>query len=514
MKSVELYSSKQRWKIILSIVALVIIALTLWYANYITNKIQKDERLRVKLWSETVKKQAQLVNLTNQTFEQLKVEERENVALWVKALKEFAKERDDYTFVTEIVAQNNSIPTIVETIDRNGKFSVDYSARNVARSKSDFDDEKAYQTYLKELINEWEKTNKSFTANSLYNQTQIVHYGNSKLFRELKSKSDSLIKGFNSELIKNNALLPILFINSKTREVIASNLPPELIIDSIAVEKMVIEMKADNKPITVSLSEEVDGEIYYFESATLKQVRYYPWIQLGIIALFLLVAYVLFSTFRKAEQNQVWAGMAKETAHQLGTPLSSLMAWIELLRAQGVDPSSLDEMDKDIIRLNTITDRFSKIGSEVKLEEKNVSEVIQNSIEYLEKRVSKKVQLIQNGEEVAVSLINVSLFEWVIENLTKNAIDAITGEGKIIYSVSIIDKQIIIDITDTGKGIPANKYKSVFQPGYTTKKRGWGLGLSLVKRIVEEQLKGRIFVKSSEIGVGTTFRIVLKTQNQ
>jgi signal transduction histidine kinase len=268
-------------------------------------------------------------------------------------------------------------------------------------------------------------------------------------------------------------------------------------------------MVSENDKIEVELNDDIKGEIYYFESQTLKQLRFYPWIQLGIIILFLIIAYFLFSTFRKAEQNQVWAGMAKETAHQLGTPLSSLMAWVEIIKADGVPESSIVEMNKDIKRLETITDRFSKIGSKAKTKPQDVVDLISKSLEYLQSRVSRKVVLSLTGEKEAIAKLNEPLFEWVIENLTKNAVDAIQGEGSVVFDVSSSGEKVFIDVTDTGKGVPLNRQKSIFNPGYTTKERGWGLGLSLVKRIVEEQLEGKIFVKTSELNKGTTFRIIV-----
>jgi len=231
-----------------------------------------------------------------------------------------------------------------------------------------------------------------------------------------------------------------------------------------------------------------------------------------VIALFLAVSYLAFSTSRKAEQNQVWVGMAKETAHQLGTPLSSLMAWLEYLKAQPHAFEHLPEMEKDIIRLNTITERFSKIGAAPALKKENLTTVMQTAIDYIRTRTSSKVVFsLQNQQNYDVEVpLNVPLFEWVLENLFKNAIDAMSGEGSITVRIADQNQFIYLDVTDTGKGIPKSKYKTVFKPGYTSKNRGWGLGLSLSKRIVEEYHGGQIFVKSSEPGKGTTFRIVLK----
>jgi len=218
------------------------------------------------------------------------------------------------------------------------------------------------------------------------------------------------------------------------------------------------------------------------------------------------VAYLLFSTFRRAEQNQVWAGMAKETAHQLGTPISSLMAWMEILKSDNVDLSSINEMNKDINRLETITERFSKIGSTTKLEKINLIVVVKENVEYLKNRISKKINITVKSTQDNISILgDKSLIQWVIENLTKNAVDAMKGEGDLTFSFKIEKRLAILDVSDTGKGV--DKLKTIFEPGYTTKKRGWGLGLSLAKRIIEEQHNGEIIILHSELGKGTTFRI-------
>lgn len=513
MKSKNLYSSKQIWKVVLSIIALIIIGVSIWYTNQLTSKIQEEERLRVKLWSETVKKQAQHVNFSNQIFEQLKSEEEDNIKDWTLAMNEIAiRDFNDYSFVTYFLTKHNKIPIITETVTYKGSnVKRSYEGRNLEFKVDSLITKDIYDDSLKSLIKKWDKRNKSIEIKSTANQSQIFHYGNSKLFEELKQKSDSLIQSFENELIASSASIPILYIDSANGEIKRTiNIENERLKDSISISKTIEDMESENEKITVSFGEST-GYIYYAESSLLKQLRFYPWVQFVIIFLFLMVSYFLFSTFRKAEQNQVWAGMAKETAHQLGTPLSSLMAWVEIIKADGVPDSSIAEMNKDIDRLNTITDRFSKIGSNVKTKEENIFNSISESTNYLKSRVSQKVELIVNGDKDAVANINSSLFEWVIENITKNAIDAIYGEkGSVKYLVQNKDNKVIIDITDTGKGIPSSNFKSIFNPGFSTKERGWGLGLSLVKRIVEEQLGGKIFVLSSKIDEGTTFRITLK----
>lgn len=277
-------------------------------------------------------------------------------------------------------------------------------------------------------------------------------------------------------------------------------------------------MELENEPIEIEYIAGQNIKIFYENSELLNQLRIYPYFQLGIIALFLMISYFAFSYSRRSEQNKVWAGMSKETAHQLGTPISSLIGWVDYLKEgeYSVPPKILDEINHDLERLNLITERFSKIGSKPSLSIYSLHEVLSESTLYINSRTSNKVSIeIKDWDEL--SGINVSvnkpLFAWVIENLCKNAVDAMNGEGKIWFEVFEDDSNyIFIDIHDTGKGIPVNKQKTIFKPGYTTKKRGWGLGLSLVKRIIENYHQGKIYVKSSEIGKGSHFRIeLLKT---
>ena len=284
------------------------------------------------------------------------------------------------------------------------------------------------------------------------------------------------------------------------------------VTDAAYLQKQMQIMRNEHLPLEITFGDDQKNYIYYKDSYLLTQLRYYPFIQLGVIGLFLIVSYFAFSSSRNAEQNQVWVGMAKETAHQLGTPLSSLMAWLDYLKTRPDPDEHLTEIEKDIVRLNTITERFSKIGSAPALKRESLVNVLQTSINYIKTRTSSKVvfDLINQQNYDVVAPLNVPLFEWVLENVFKNAIDAMSGQG--IITVKITDQQqfAYIDISDTGKGIPKSKYKTVFKPGYTSKSRGWGLGLSLSKRIVEEYHNGQIFVKSSDTNKGTTFRIVLR----
>ena len=277
------------------------------------------------------------------------------------------------------------------------------------------------------------------------------------------------------------------------------------------LEKQLEVMKDQHEPILLDLGDS-NQYTYYKDSVILSRIQLYPLVQLAVIFIFIFIAYFAFSTSRKVEQNQVWVGMSKETAHQLGTPISSLMAWIELLKMKETDQKMLGEVEKDVNRLETIADRFSKIGSAPVLVPENVLSALTNAVAYLKNRSSDKVKFNLNFgdlDELYVPL-NVALFDWVIENLCKNSIDAMNGVGKIDISVKDQAQVVYIDITDSGKGLNKSSYKVIFQPGYTTKPRGWGLGLTLVKRIIENYHSGKIFVRNSDPGKGTTFRIVLK----
>ncbi|MCF8359041.1 MAG: HAMP domain-containing histidine kinase [Prolixibacteraceae bacterium] len=275
------------------------------------------------------------------------------------------------------------------------------------------------------------------------------------------------------------------------------------------------KMKDRQEPIVIDLGEGVKQYLYYRESSLLVKLRYYPVFQLLVIVLFIVVAYIAFSSARNAEQNLVWIGMAKETAHQLGTPISSLLAWVEILKEKNTDGEIITELEKDTNRLEKITERFSKIGSAPELFPENIYPVLINSISYLKTRVSKKVEFnyaFNESMELFVPLSS-SLFSWVIENLVRNSIDALeNNKGIISFAVFEKGNDVIIDVSDNGKGIAKSKFKTIFQPGFTTKKRGWGLGLSLSKRIIEIYHNGKIFLKSSEPNEATTFRIILKRQ--
>lgn len=316
------------------------------------------------------------------------------------------------------------------------------------------------------------------------------------------------------KVMESNENIPIILADENDSILNYRNLNPISEITAEYLQKQLIIMKAQNAPIEIQVFEDYKQLLYYKDSILLTRLRYYPMFQLGLISLFMFIAYLAFSSARKAEQNQVWVGMAKETAHQIGTPLSSLMAWVELLKSKEETRDMVKEMEKDIARLETITDRFSKIGSKPALEEKDIVELVVEATNYLKSRLPDKVQFeILDGKSPITVPVSTVLLNWVIENICKNAVDAMKGEGLIKIKIEEELSMVNIHINDSGKGIEPGLINSIFKPGVTSKKRGWGLGLSLAKRIIEDYHKGRIFVKSSVEGEGTTFCISLPKQS-
>ncbi len=501
MKHLNIYSKKQAWKLWLFSAAIVIVGASLWYTNTIVNKIAKEERKKVKLWADAIKKKADLVKYTNELFEKIKADERKKVELWAEATRQLSKDLSDYGFVLKVVSDNTTVPVILT--DELG---------NVITSRNLDSDKENDKTYLKLQMQSMRKVQEPIEINIYHGQKNYLYFKDSKLFSELKSNLDDLIKSFISEVAVNSASVPVIYTDSTKLNVIQSGNVDSLKIKNPVYLKTTLEaMASQNQPIEVEFGDGGKSYIFYQESILLTQLKYYPYVMFTIIGLFLLVAYLLFSTARRVEQNQVWVGMAKETAHQLGTPLSSLIAWLEFLKSKGLDPETAVEIEKDVKRLETITERFSKIGSVPKLDTVDLVKVLNDSMNYMKLRTSKNVlfSIDTNNQKEVFAQLNIPLFEWVIENLIRNAVDAMNGNGAIAITLSDQTQFVYIDISDNGKGIPKSKYKTVFEPGFTTKQRGWGLGLSLTKRIIENYHLGKIFVKNSEIDKGTTFRIVL-----
>lgn len=316
-----------------------------------------------------------------------------------------------------------------------------------------------------------------------------------------------------SQIQQKNTDIPIIWTNENDSIIDSRNIDTtEIKASKNFLKEKLKEFKSAHPPIILQLNKDpyVADKYYYGDSKLLKQVRYYPIVQLFVVALFIFITFYAISVRNKSTQNQVWAGMAKETAHQLGTPISSLQGWVEMLKEQSENPVISSEMEKDVNRLKLISDRFGKIGSAPKLEQHDIIGQVEKMVAYIKRRSTEKVNFIlEKPEGEMMANISEPLFDWVIENLLKNALDAINGHGTIRIRIKNLRGRLIVDVIDSGRGINKQNLRKVFKPGFTTKKRGWGLGLSLAKRIIEKYHDGQLFVKSSEVGKGTTFRIVL-----
>ena len=312
------------------------------------------------------------------------------------------------------------------------------------------------------------------------------------------------------EVINHNKTIPVILVDDAGSILYHKNFPPKKADNLDYLESQLQIMQESHEPIVFEYADGKHNKIYYKDSILLTRLKIFPYVILVVISLFIITGYFAFSTSRKSEQNKVWAGMARETAHQIGTPLSSLMGWVTLLQDQGGHEEVVSEMNKDIFRLQMITERFSKIGSQPELKNQDVTSIVKRSFYYMKDRSSSKIDFkLEVSEKTVFSSLNTQLFGWVIENIMRNAIDALQGKGEIKVAIKEHHKNVIIDISDNGKGIKSTQLKTVFEPGYTTKLRGWGLGLSLVKRIVEDYHKGKVYILRSELGKGSTFRISL-----
>lgn len=500
----NIYARKQRWKLALAAAALLIVFASFWYTNNLVKRIARDEKIKAQVWAEAVQKRAKLIKFTNHLFSEIKSEERKKAELVAEAFKQLNQYDNsaDINFVLKVLQENTTVPVIL--VNDNGEMT----SRNLDSIQS------RDTSYLRKELNGMKKKYDPVIINYYKNFNSYLYYKDSKVFSDIQVVFDDLIRSF-KEVAVSTAEVQVIFTDASKRHVIdhSDKMDTSKINTPEKLRTTLMKLAQANQPIPIDLGEGETNYIFYAESDLLTKLKYYPYIQFGVIGLFLVIAYILFSTARKAEQDQVWVGMSKETAHQLGTPLSSLMAWNEHLLGIGVDESVVHEMQQDVKRLNTITDRFSKIGSQPTLLSENVNEVLFEAIDYLKKRSSRNVAYTLNlPDELLHADLSRPLFEWVIENICKNAIDAMEGKGSLNISLSGIPEALIIDITDTGKGIPKSKFDTVFEPGYTTKNRGWGLGLSLCKRIIESYHKGKIYVLKSEPNKGSTFRIELNRQ--
>ena len=486
----------------MAIIALLLIAASLWYTNRLVKSIAEQETRQVRMWAAAMEQHAVMMQSTEEFFNKVSEQEQMRVDLLASAYRRLIdiSSNENTAIYLDIIRNNISIPLVL--IDEKDNILSSNNLPPEQEGKKTFDAEMkmAYSKFPPIKIEPG------------YGIVQWLYYNESLNYTELKAVLEGMIDHFMEEITLNSMGVPVIITNEDQTQILSfGNLDTLMMKDSSYVARQLEIMRNENEPLQIEFMNKGKATIFYRTTDLVQQTRYYPIIQFIVFALFLLVAYLLFSYARRSEQNQVWAGMAKETAHQLGTPLSSLMGWIELLKLQEEPFVGTHEMEKDIERLQIVTDRFSKIGSVPVPEPTDINYLIRDTMDYLQKRFSKKFEFEVNlpEGELIMPLIP-SLFRWVLENLTKNAVDAMGDHGKITLDLIDDGDHIHIDLSDTGKGIPKSQIKQVFNPGFTSKKRGWGLGLSLAKRIIEDYHKGKIGVKSSVVGEGTTFRITLK----
>ena len=493
---------KPTWKWILFVSAAAIFTVIIIYSNKLIKKIAQEERQRIEIWAGAITYKTQIINETERFFDSIRIEEGNQASIFAKAVKKVAEASlyEDITFYQDIISANKTVPTIITSPNGNIDAAINLpdsvlmmrNIRELGESIQDFDSLKL-PYYHREYV--------------------MVYYKNSHIYGDFRDMIDNLLESFFQETVINSASVPVIITDSTQINVIAAgNIDSSVISAPFKVNARLEKMREENDPIVLEWLDHGKCYVFYEESSVLKQLRLFPYIQYGIIFVFLLIAYLLFSVTKRSEENRVWVGMSKETAHQLGTPISSLMAWTELLKEMPVDPSIPQEISKDVHRLETIAQRFSKIGSVPVLEQTDIVPIIDNFTNYLQTRISSMVHIhFEKPDHPIVLPLNQQLFEWVIENLCKNSADAMNGKGDITISITEEKNKVYIDITDTGKGIPPKMQKRIFSPGYTSKSRGWGLGLTLAKRIIQNYHRGKLFVKSSVIDQGTTMRIQLNS---
>ena len=497
------YLQTRTWKWALLIIAVLFILGYIFTVYTIIRKISENERRQVQVWANTVQKKADMVNYTEQYFKKVREEERRNAKILASAFNSLGRlglSDESNTLYSDIIISNENTPVIL--VDKDGKIQ---GMKNV---DCDTDTVEYFTGAVKECFSKYAP----IEIHPYGNIVQYLYYTDSKLYSELYAVLDEMNKSFFDETADNIASVPVIITDSTQQRIYAmGNIPPNngREDDSTYIANTLKQMKSQNTPIVVTLPEQGVRYIYYMDSEMLVLVRLFPFVQLFVLLVLIVFSYVVFSVARNAEQNRVWAGMAKETAHQLGTPISSLIAWTELLKMQDNGEAIALELEKDISRLHVVADRFSKIGSVPAMDYINLVPLIEETLNYLKKRISSQVTVNFHHPDHPVSTFtNAQLFSWIVENLTRNAVDAMSGSGTYTIDVKEEGKRIVIDFTDTGKGIPKKMHRRIFQPGFTTKQRGWGLGLPLVKRILNDN-KGKIFVKNSTVGAGSTFRVVL-----
>lgn len=494
------YNYKITW--ILFFLGIILMLIFLIFLHNTVTQLRNEEIKKIKLWANAVSRKIEVLDNVKTFFDNLAIDEHNKVQQFITAHKYILSQPLDkeLNFYYEFISNNRTIPVIITD-----EFNNILLSQNIEIPSN--------QTKLSGKLLEDFSVNQpiEYTASDIKFK---LFYSESTVSSNIKSTLYYLSYDFLSEIVNNSISIPVIITDSSQTKVLAHGNIDEKLLKRPHIKRILTEMEASNNYISINLPNQPNAKIFYESPTFLTFLKYYPPIFSLLIILFAFLIIQLLKITKKSEENSIWIGMNKETAHQLGTPISSLMAWVEYLKLNPENEMVCTEISKDIDKLNVITQRFSQVGKTPKKVEHNIIEVIQNSVDYIKNRTSKKVHydIILPQENCININLNHHLFEWALENLIKNAIDAMNGVGNLTIELKNDSKKIIIDISDTGKGVNKRDFKKIFSPGFTTKERGWGMGLSLVKRIIEEYHKGKVFLKQSSIGKGSTFRIILKKE--
>lgn len=492
---------KQKTKLILLTLTIVLALFALWQVQTIASQIRVSEEAKIRLWANAIGQRNRIAEATGQFFQQATLDERRKMQLYTDILQSFNDPdqsvdlRFSLSYVHYIV--DSSHTPIIITTSRDSIITVPQ--------------ELSGQKLEGKLLKEYSK-NPPFEYR-LWGMPMTLYYKESQYYTQLRHVLGSFTRSFLADITNNSVFVPVIIVDSSRTHVIAhGNIDSSEINSPAKLLPRLEAMASVNKPIEITLPGGHRSYVYYENSPLLLSLRWVPLFYFFIALVLVVVTYYIFRTTRTMEQNRIWVGLAKETAHQLGTPISSLTGWTQYLRGKEFSDQYAAEVEKDLHRLETITHRFSKIGSVPELKDEDVREVVGEAVTYLQSRAPRKVQFSLSfpDDETFIAPLNNYLFQWVIENLCKNAIDAMEGEGTITIVASQDTRNIYLDVSDTGRGMTPSVQKRIFDSGFTTKSRGWGLGLPLARRIVNQYHRGRLYLKYSVPGQGTTFRIVLK----
>ncbi len=495
---------KVRWILLIS--ALAIVALSYGITRILADQLAQKERERVRVWADAIQQKATTMAYVESFFASMSNDERMRIETWSTAFKRMlasTHNAEQFEANRRIIEKNTTIPMIFTDARQHVLLTKNVNAEIIKQGD-----------ILKgNLLKEFSRNQPIAYADGRDTQF-FLYYGESETITKLRITLDDLFDSFFKDIVENSISVPVIITDSIVSKVLfTGNIDTADINTPSKLHRTLHNMASQNRPLEISGKQESTMIVYYERSGLITRLKLFPFVMGVILAAFVVIVIMNFRITGKSEQDQLFVSMSRETAHQLGTPISSLMAWIEYLHSQDIDSDVVDEISKDVKRLEVISQRFSKIGSKPTLKMENLTQVIKNSVHYLSSRYSQKVRFAVHTPEdgIVFANINIQLFEWVLENLCKNAVDAIgNSEGSIDIRISETKEHVVIDVRDSGKGIAKANFETIFKAGYTSKTRGWGLGLALCKRIIEDYHQGSIFVVQSIIHKGTTFRILLK----